>query len=290
MKLINKLLKYCLVMAPACAGLMMGCQKMTKPALPSDYPKDNVNLPAGPLRFYLPFDSTTADAKQLNIRFADSISGYPSFFPDNSTNYVPGVRGTAYQGSYGTYLHYYSANDFGKSTSFTIAFWFQATIDQKDHVNADGVLTLSSTDNFWGNFTVYTDHEASTSDSMIFKIYFRNGGADNWDFASYDGAKRLPHGYDGNWHHIAFTYDAGAKTGTLYYDGAKYDQKTNETIAFDNKDNQLVVAGFEQAVGLQGTYADNTWMSGFPGALDNIRLYNTALSATDVQGLYSNKQ
>jgi hypothetical protein len=38
------------------------------------------------------------------------------------------------------------------------------------------------------------------------------------------------------------------------------------------------------------TYADNSWMSGWPGDLDNIRLYNTALTATDVQGLYSNKQ
>jgi len=31
-------------------------------------------------------------------------------------------------------------------------------------------------------------------------------------------------------------------------------------------------------------------MSGFPGAIDQIRLYNVALSAADIQALYNSKQ
>lgn len=278
------------LLASLVCGLLMSCQKTPRPALPRDYPTDNITLPTGPLRFYLPFDSSNADAKQINIRFKDSISGYPCFFPDASVTYTDGVSGTAYQGALDHYIHYYNANDFAQASNFTIAFWFRATLAQKDHSNADGVLALSSTVSFWSNFVVYIDHETSTSDSLIFKIHFQNGSADNWDFAGYDGNKRLPHGYNGNWHHIAFTYDAGAKTGTLYYDGAQFDQKTNETIKFDGNASQLVVGGFQEAIGLVSTYADNSWMSGWPGDLDNIRLYNTALTATDVQGLYTNKQ
>src|SRR5438309_10156461 len=120
------------------------CQKMERPALPSDYPKDNPVTPSSELRFYLNFDSTTADDKQTNIRFKDSISNYPSFFPPSSVSYGPGVRGTAYQGSTGGFIHYLNANDFGSSTNFTIAFWIKATLAQKDHNNADGVLALSS--------------------------------------------------------------------------------------------------------------------------------------------------
>jgi len=272
------------------SGLVMSCQKTQRPALPRDYPTDNVVLPAGPLRFYLPFDSTSAAAKQINVRFADSISGYPSFFPDASVTFTDGVRGTAYKGDYGHYIHYYDANDFPQATNFTIAFWFRATLAQKDHSNADGVLALSSTSSFWSNFVVFVDHETSTSDSLIFKIHFQNGSNDNWNFAGYSGNQRLPHGYNGSWHHIAFTYDAGAQTGTLYYDGAQFDQKTGQAIKFDGNANQLVVGGFQEAIGLVSDYASNSWMSGWPGDLDNIRLYNTALSATDVQGLYSNKQ
>ncbi|HVU59211.1 MAG TPA: LamG domain-containing protein [Puia sp.] len=278
------------LLAAVFSGLVMSCQKTVKPALPKDYPTDNVTLPSGPLRFYLPFDSTSTDANQINIRFADSISGYPSFFPDASVKFTDGVRGTAYQGAYDHYIHYYNANDFAQASDFTIAFWFRATLAQKDHTNADGVLALSSTVSFWSNFVVYVDHETSTSDSLIFKIHFQNGPNDNWDFASYDGNKRLPHGYDGNWHHIAFTYDAGAQTGKLYYDGALYDTKTNEVIKFDGNANQLVVGGFQEAIGIVDTYANNSWMSGWPGDLDNIRLYNAALTDADVQGLYTNKQ
>ncbi len=283
-KIINKIslaLAVCIVIA--------GCQKMSKPAL-GDYPKDTPVVPSGPLRFYLPFDSTSEDAKQLNIRFADSISNYPSFFPDASVTAVEGVRGTAYGGSYSTYLHYVSANDFAQSTSFTVSLWLKATLDQKDHTNADGVLAVSSTTNFWGNVTIYTDHETSTSDSGIFKIHFANGTGDNWDFANYTGNQRFPHMYDGNWHLFTFTYDAGSQTGIMYYDGAQFDVKTGTVIAFDGNASQLVVGGFQEAIGLVDTYANNSWMSGFPGAIDNVRLYNTVLSAADVQSLYDNKQ
>ena len=269
------------------------CQKMSRPALPSDYPTDNVTLPGGNLRFYVSFDSTSEAAKQINVRFADSISGYPSFFPDPSTTYVNGVRGTAYQGSYGTFLHYLNANDFGTATSFTISFWMNVTLAQKDHNNADGVLAFSSTTNFWSNFVVFADHENSTSDSMQLKITFsadHSGTNTNWDFTGYTGSKRWPHMYDGNWHHVAFTYDATSKTGTLYRDGALFDQKTNESIAFDGNDDQLVVGGFQEAVNIVDTYANNSWMSGFPGAIDQIRLYNASLSASDIQSLYNNKQ
>jgi hypothetical protein len=125
---------------------------------------------------------------------------------------------------------------------------------------------------------------------MQLKFVFANGGGNNWYFAGYTGANRWPHMYDGQWHQVAFVYDAAAKTGTVYRDGVQFDKKTNETIAFDGKDDQVVVGGFQEAVNLVDTYANNTWMSGFPGAIDQLRLYNAALSASDIQALYNSKQ
>ena len=268
-----------------------GCKKLARPELPGDYPQDKPVTPTTSLRFYLNFDSTSPDASQLNIRFADSISGYPSFFPNSATTYAPGVRGTAYQGSLGTFLHYYNANDFGSATSFTVSFWLNVTLAQKDNVNADGILALSSTSNFWSNMVVYADHSTGgNSDSMDLKFHFANGSGDNWDFAGYTGSARWPHMYDGKWHHVAFVYDATTKTATLYRDGVQFDKKTNETIAFDGKASQFVVGGFQEAVNIVDTYAKNSWMSGFPGLLDNIGLYNAALSAADVAALFTNKQ
>jgi hypothetical protein len=288
MSLIYRLFKNA-TLAIALYASFISCQKMSRPAL-GNYPKDNSVLPGGNLRFYVPFDSTSADAKQINIRFADSISGYPSFFPDPSTTFVAGVHGTAYQGSTGTFLHYLNANDFPSSKSFTISFWINVTAAEKDHSNADGILSISSKTNFWSNVIIFADHEPSTSDSMQLKFHFANGAGDNWDFAGYTGANRWPHMYDGAWHHVAFTYDAASSTATLYRDGVQFDQKLHETIAFDGNASQLVVGGFQEAVNIVDTYANNSWMSGFPGAIDQIRLYSAALSASDVLALFNNKQ
>jgi Concanavalin A-like lectin/glucanases superfamily len=290
--MINKYKIIKSLMVALVIGLVIaGCEKMTRPVLPANYPQDKPVTPTTSLRFFLPFDSTSPADKQLNIRFADSISNYPSFFPDPSTTAVPGVSGTAYQGSLTTYLHYYSANDFGSSTSFSFSFWLQIPLASKDNVNADGVFALASTSNFWGEITAYADHTTGgNSDSMDLKFHFANGTGDNWDFSNYVGASRWPHMYDGNWHQVAFTYDATSKTGTMYRDGVQFDQKTNETIVFDGNASQFVVGGFQEAASIVDTYSDNTWMSSFPGALDQIRLYNVALAASDIQALYSGKQ
>src|SRR5215831_7375597 len=167
------------------------CQKMERPVLPQDYPTDEVNLPDGPLRFYVPFDSTSEEDKQINILFEDSISGYPSFFPDPSIGVAQGVSGDAMQGSTSKgFVQYVNANDFGKATNFTIAFWMNITLPQKDNVNAQGVLAVSSTTNFWGNATIFVDHN-TTTDTMDLKFVFADGSNNNWDFAGYAGANGL---------------------------------------------------------------------------------------------------
>jgi hypothetical protein len=125
---------------------------------------------------------------------------------------------------------------------------------------------------------------------MDLKMHFgASGGGDNWNFAGYNFANAWPKMYDGQWHLVTFTYDAATKIGTVYRDGVQFDQKTGQDIAFTNA-AQFIVGGWQQAAGLQGTYADNTWMAGFPGKIDNIRLYGQALSAADVKAIYDNKQ
>ncbi len=279
MNLIYRIFKTTMLLGVVVLAIS-SCDKLSRPAL-GDYPKDS-NPPGGPLKFYAAMDGGNVDSIRAN------------FGLDNDVSYVSGgVSGEALQpdGSKNGYVAYPSANDFASSTNFTISFWLNIKLAQKDNVNADGVLSLASTSNFWGNFTFYADHTTGgNSDSMDLKIHFANGSGDNWDFAGYTGNKRWPKMYDGQWHHVVFVYDAGAKTGTLYRDGVQFDQKTNETIAFDGKASQLIVAGFQQAAGVVDTYANNSWMSGFPGMIDQVRLYGEALAPADVAALYASKQ
>jgi len=279
MKLLNQISKYAY-----CGLLLFGlffvsCQKMNRPAL-GDYPKD-ANAPGGPLKFYTALDGSPVDS--IRALFGNN----------HDVTYVAGVSGQAVQfdGSKNGYVSFPNANDFGKATSFTISFWINITMAEKDNDHAVGVLSFASTENFWSNIVFYADNNTkSPSDSMDLKIHFgAPGNGDNWNFAGYNFSHAWPHMYDGQWHQVAFTYDAAAKTGTVYRDGVQFDQKTNQTIAFENP-SQVILGGFQEAAGIKGTYADNTWMAGFKGRIDQVRLYGTALTAAEILALYNNKQ
>jgi hypothetical protein len=256
------------------------CQKMEQPPF-GDYPTD-ANPPGGPLKFYAALDDKNVDSVRAN---------YGTF--NNASIVDGGVSGKCAQfdGSMNGFINYPSANDFGQSTSFTISFWINITMAQKDNNHAVGVLAFANSVNFWGNITFYADNNTkSPSDSMDLKIHFGDANnGDNWNFAGYNFTNAWPKMYDGNWHQVAFVYDAPSKTGTVYRDGAQFDQKTGQSIAFENS-SQLILGGFQQAAGITSSYGDNTWMAGFPGKMDNVRLYGEALSANDVKSIYDNKE
>jgi len=277
---LNKIIKGALLIA-AVALVSGGCKKLARPELPADYPKDT-NPPGGPLKFYAAMDGKAVDSVRAN------------FGVDNNSTYVDGgASGKAVQldGSKNGYVSFPSANDFGASTNFTISFWINITMAQKDNNHAVGVLAFANSKNFWGNITFYADNNAkSPSDSMDLKIHFNApSNGDNWNYAGYNFANAWPKMYDGKWHQIGFTYDKATLTGIVYRDGVQFDKKTNQTIAFENP-SSVIVGGFQEAAGIVGKYADNTWMAGFPGKIDQVRLYGTALSAADMAALYANKQ
>jgi hypothetical protein len=272
------------------AGLTVGsCQKLTHPPL-GDYPKD-ANPPGGPLKFYAAMDGSNVDSIRAN------------FGVDNNVTYAgAGVSGKAAQfdGTKNGFIAWPSANDFGNSTDFSISFWLNIPLSKKDNTNADGVLAFANSKNFWSNVCFYADHTTGgPSDSMDLKIHFNADSTppapqskmtDNWQAANYVGAKRWPHMYDGQWHHVAITYNAASQVFTAYRDGVKFDQMVMiPAIKFENS-SQLIVGGFQEAAGIVDKYSNNTWMSGFPGSIDNVRLYGVTLAASDIQTLYTNKQ
>jgi Concanavalin A-like lectin/glucanases superfamily len=274
----NKIIKISLF-AMVVGLTIVSCDKVNHPAL-GNYPKDT-NPPGGALKFYAALDGSAVDSIRAN------------FGVDNNTSYVAGVSGKAVQfdGSKNGFVSFPSANDFGSSTSFSISFWINITLAQKDNAHAVGILAFANSSNFWGNATFYADNNAkSPSDSMDLKIHFNApGNGDDWNFAGYNFANAWPHMYDGQWHQVGFTYDATAKTGTVYRDGVQFDQKTGQSIAFENS-SQVILGGYQEAAGVVDKYSNNTWMAGFPGMMDQVRFYGTALSASDMAALFANKQ
>ena len=278
MRFKNKIINNVILLL-AFSVAITACKKLARPAL-GDYPKDT-NAPGGPLKFYAALDGSIVDSVRANFGIGNNVT------------FGTGVSGKAVQfdGSKNGYVSFPSANDFGSSTSFTISFWINITLAQKDNSHAVGVLAFANSSNFWSNIVFYADNNTKgTTDSMDLKIHFNApGNGDDWNFAGYNFSHAWPHMYDGKWHQVAFTYDAVAKVGTVYRDGVQFDQKTNQSIAFENS-SSLVLGGFQEAAGIVDKYSNNTWMAGFPGLIDQVRLYGVALSASDMLALYNNKQ
>jgi hypothetical protein len=255
--------------------LAISCQDMDEPGI-SDYPTDSANIPEGELRFFVPFDN---NADLLRFRFAEELSGYPCFVPDNSITEIQGVSGNAYKGGASdAFLRYLNANDFAeKAGSFTVAFWAK---------NTDSSLTefaFSMTSDNWAKASMFALFEGSASNPTI-KLFVDEQPGDKWfEWVSDSNLNML---YDNQWHHLAFVYDQNTSGMTLYVDGLQKSTKTWDNHGAINFDTSKI-NGFR--IGGSGNPSEG-WMKSWSGSLDQFRLYVSALSQAQIQDLYSNNK
>ncbi|HVM87316.1 MAG TPA: LamG domain-containing protein [Puia sp.] len=277
--------------------VVASCQKLERPTL-GNYPKD-ANPPGGPLKFYAAFDGTTSDALRNAV---DSIrANFPSNNPFTS---IAGISGQAIQGDGKSYVSYSSANDFsGHDSSFTVAFW-----EKRNGIpngNAAFVFTIPSSNKQWGSygfsmFALFDWGSWSPATKAKIKFYMvdDNCKCDNWftwDSSRYVNAPKdtvqtdfVANVQDNNWHHIAFVYDAASSSLTLYVDGVANPSvlkwKTHGVLITDpSKIQALNIGGNQNIVNLG-------WGQNWDAGLDQFRFYGVALSSSDIQALYNNKQ
>ena len=139
----------------------------------------------------------------------------------------------------------------GNST-YTQAAWFKPTV-----LGARGIIG-------WGNY-------GATRQVNALRI-FDSGNAFRhyWWGADLDSPSSATNFLDGNWHHVATTYDG--TTRRIYLDGS---QVVSDTPGA----NAATAANFRIGSTNNGEY--------FSGTLDDVAIYNNALSAAQVQSLAS---
>jgi hypothetical protein len=266
-----------------------GCKKLARPAL-GNYLQD-ANPPGGPLKFYTAFDGTTDNPLMNGV---DSIrANFPS---TNPLTTIDGVEGKAVQGVDQKAILYPSANDFDKATSFTIAFW------EKNSVPSGGspqfVFSLASKD-YWHQSSLFmlVDHDGagSTVDSAAISFAIQ----DNW-FVTHDKEKLAGHILNGDWHHIAITYDQTTSKVSYYVDGVKATNISDASstwltngaphgaASFQNTYG-FVLGGWNKHAGLGNGAPTDGWIQSWQGGLDQFRLYGKVLSDTEILALYNSK-
>ncbi|MDP6905415.1 MAG: LamG domain-containing protein [Verrucomicrobiota bacterium] len=92
---------------------------------------------------------------------------------------------------------------------------------------------------------------------------------------------------DNNWHHAVFTFSSERGAGNLYLDGKNVDSKNDVPPAFANKHQDATIGiwgGYERTSELFPQSGVN--YGHWDGHIDDVRIYNRALSAEEVKALY----
>lgn len=235
---------------------------------------------------YFPFDGNATE----------SIASLTPTVQPNVT-YVTGRRGQAYQGADQAHLLYTipATSKLKSLTSFSVAMWIKSPL-----VTGDPEVTVfeigKSDDLFWGNLKLGLLRLAATADSLNFKAFFLKSGA-VWS------GQHI--GYSDNlflinkWMHIVMQYDETTSKFMIYKDGVKIvtnDGIENRYAAGDDVVPRpaLGALNFVNAdkinIGAWRPKTENSatdaWMGWFLGNLDELRVYDKALTATEVKALY----
>ena len=272
-----------IAMAALFLSLAVSCQKMKRPAL-GDYPPDT-NPVGGPLKFYAAYDGTSNDPLRNAV---DSIRA--NFASSNPLTSIDGVTGKGIQGADQSAIKYASPNDFAGSTSFTVCMWIKN--DVPGGGNPQFLFSLPDKD-YWAKSAMFAlvDHTGagSTVDSAVLKFYINDNGGDHW--FELTGANRMYRILDNQWHHLAFAYDETTSDLAIYRDGEVYktlNWSGHGPFTIDGgKVFGFVVGGMNKHVGLEGP--TDGWIQSWQGGMDQFRLYNKALTTTEVQALYNSR-
>ncbi|HET9570886.1 MAG TPA: LamG-like jellyroll fold domain-containing protein [Bacteroidales bacterium] len=207
--------------------------------------------------------------------------------------YVTGRRGKAYQGADGAHLLYtLPTNSKLKTlTSFSVAMWFKSPLVTGDPEPIFFQIGKSD-DLYWGNLTLALNRLTATADSLAPKAFFLKNGA-TWS-GQHIGYTNTIFKIN-QWMHLIFEYDGTTSKYVIYKDGIKVttntgveDRKANEAgvplgnLSFLNADVINIGAWRPKT---EGTATDG-WMGWFKGNLDELRVYDKALNATEAKALY----
>lgn len=271
--MMNKIKNLFLIVAAAVA--LGSCQKIDRPEL-GEVVTDSGQLPDGPLRFYASFNKTDGPSPRWNA--ADSVSGSPALlFP---LEFTQGINGNAIQGEDKAAALYLNANDMGSATSFSVSFWIKRPAQP---AKTEFIFSLVQPSYEWHNSSLFLLFEKQTPTSSIMKFGVKN----QW----LEGDFNKPV-FDGNWHHLVYSYDNSTKRMSYYFDGQLVTGLTttqtnvNNSVSLTGASN-LVIGGWNTHAGLAGATGD--WVNSFTGQLDQFRMYNKALTAAEVQTLYNGK-
>ena len=209
--------------------------------------------------------------------YLDSVSGTAG--QNTGTSFIAGIKGQAMQGSLNSYVTFTPGAAITNMHSFTITYWVNSPAPSTGII---GLVGLSRTNDFWGNIEMFFENGGTATDGK-FRARIHNGNSDAW--VSKDGILNL----FGVWTNLGLSYDAGTSTFKLYKDGTPV--ATNAATGFGplnfNNTGKLVFGcvQFQTTPSQTTSTGSQPWASYLTGQLDEVRIYNKALTDAEINSL-----
>lgn len=256
------------------------CQKLERPQL-KELILDPPPPPYSILKDYWAFDGNSRDTGQ-----------YRSVTVEKNITYVPGVAGQAAQIGDGGYLAVKTVADSLKTPgSLTVAFWMNGVGPVQG--GAQGLFAIANSEEFWGNVEFFLENLNNGSEAFL-KVHMFNSGAPDGKGEQWNEVK-IANGLN-KWTHIAVTYDASNSQLTIYADGQPtaiankvLDGGNYGPLKFKNVSGVVLGSFAFQTDPSFTNHGPEGWAKSFNGPLDQFRIYNVALSAAEVNNLFTNK-
>lgn len=224
----------------------------------------------------------------LNGDGKESKSGSTPATSKNAT-YTTGVKGQAVSFAAG-YLAYNEIAALNSLPSATVSAW----VNVKNNQTAPSCFFTMTRPNEWAgniNLMAETGWKAATADTMVVKglVVTKVNGNDSWQDSRNEPSKGGDQAAKvaGNWAHLVITWDGATSMFKVYANGVKvsnpeWEQRgTTGSLNFTTPTKPLIGAW---GTNISGT--PDSWQVPMTGMMDELRVWNKALSDADISSLY----
>lgn len=224
---------------------------------------------------YWSFDGTLVD--EISTEAAEN----------SGASFVNGFKGQAvdFDVADKSYLTFDAGPDITGMGSFTISFWVNPTfVDADDNGSIDGIIgfvNLSKPDGFWGNIDWFVENGSSPTSAKVV-AHITNSTGETWmNVSNYAGLF-------GNWTSHTLTYDEVTSTFKYYINGAQMASATagwTGPITFAGSGPMVFGTVQFQTDPSIGCCGNQGWASYLTGSMDEVRIYDAALTAEEVNAM-----
>lgn len=274
----------------AVVSMLAACSKENS----SEGEKTDVNDPSTVrtenLIVYLPLESAeNAVALGEGVSYAKK---------GGSATFAKGVRGNAYQNSSAdcntfSFLDFKlaSSNKIKDMSSFTISAWVKSPVPNE---GSPAMFSIDGGDPGMGSLLIMNEGWGCNADSLYMKNYLYNTST---EWKGQDLGKSHPAFTTDKWFHYVYSYNEETSAISMYSNGQFIASSERWAGPKDENENQeklgkltldpnmahlYIGAWFNNT---DGSHSD-TWRTSYPGMVDEIRIWNTALTDEEILDLY----